>query len=129
MLVKSATAIALALVLSACAVPISARGTGPYRYPDSRSQRYDRYAFDSGYRDGYNEGRDDARDRDRYDPHGSRLYRQADRGYEHRMGSRNAFRDQYRDGFLSGYEAGYRDARGRGRGRDRDRDDRRRRGW
>jgi len=92
-----------------------------YPYPESRYPDPGRYpgerggygsesvAFDNGYRDGYDKGREDARDRDSYDPVRHSRYRSADRGYNGRYGSKEAYKAVYRDGFRSGYDAGYRD--------------------
>ena len=122
MVTKASLAIALAVGLTACAVPVNAQ-SGRYGYPsqNTRVRTNTAYAFDQGYQDGYAEGRDDGRDRDRYEPHNSGNYRDADNGYRNQSGSRQLFRVNYRDGFVSGYDAGYRDgqrtARNRSRGR------------
>ena len=78
MVTKTALALALAVGLTACAVPVQAQ-SGRYGYP-TRNTRIDAYAFDQGYQDGYNEGRDDGHDRHGYQPRDSRDYRNADRG-------------------------------------------------
>jgi len=62
-----------------------------------------------GFSDGYEEGMKDGRDRDRYDPVGSRGYRDGDNGYFKNYGSRDAYKNNYRAGFRQGYEEGYRD--------------------
>jgi hypothetical protein len=83
-------------------------GRGPgYGYPPVRDTRY-LTAYDNGVRDGIEKGREDARDRDRFDPRRHRWYRDAERGYDNRFGSREQYRDEYRRGFLAGYEQGYR---------------------
>lgn len=64
-----------------------------------------------GYADGYEQGVEDVQDRDRYDPVGSRDYRDGDQGYYNGYGARDAYRDNYRTGFRTGYDAGYRDER------------------
>jgi hypothetical protein len=64
-----------------------------------------------GYSDGYSRGLSDGRDRDRYDPVGSRDYRDGDNGYSGAYGSRDAYKNNYRAGFRQGYEDGYRDGR------------------
>ena len=66
-------------------------------------------AFARGHSDGYQDGLADGRRRDRYDPAGSRRYRDGDQGYVASYGSRDAYRDNYRAGFRQGYEAGYRE--------------------
>lgn len=77
------------------------------RYPASA----DRLPFDHGYRDGLAKGREDARDRDSFDPVRHRWYRNGDRGYTNRYGSRDRYKLVYRDGFEAGYRDGYRSAR------------------
>ena len=85
------------------------------RYPsNSRGDyRYQNVAFDNGYNDGLDKGREDARDRDSYDPDRHSRYRSADRGYESRYGSKDAYRQVYRDGFEAGYNDAYRRNGGR----------------
>ena len=68
-------------------------------------------AFARGYADGYEEGLRDFRGRDRYDPVGTRDYRNADQGYYGSYGSRDAYKNNYRAGFRQGYEEGYRSGR------------------
>ncbi len=63
--------------------------------------------FDIGARDGFEKGRADARD-NRYDQRRHRWYRDGDRDYNDRFGSRERYKDEYRRGFLTGYERGYR---------------------
>lgn len=82
------------------------RGYG-YGYPDPREGRY-LSPYDIGMRDGFEKGREDAGDRDRYDPRRHKWYRDADRGFESRYGSRERYKDEYRRGFLAGYEQAYR---------------------
>ena len=69
---------------------------------------YQEPAFARGYADGYEQGLRDSRDRDRYDPVGSRDYRNGDQGYYNGYGSRDAYRNNYRAGFRQGYDDGYR---------------------
>src|SRR5687768_2777575 len=69
---------------------------------------YQEPAFARGYADGYEEGLRDARERDRYDPVGSRDYRNGDQGYYGSYGSRDAYKNNYRAGFRQGYDDGYR---------------------
>ena len=64
--------------------------------------------FDRGYRDGLDKGRDDGHDKDQYDPRRQKWYREGDRGYNHRYGSREEYEAAYRQGFLRGYDEGYR---------------------
>lgn len=75
---------------------------------------YGSVPFDNGYRDGLEKGREDARDRDSYDPVRHSWYRNGDRGYNNRYGTRETYKLTYRDGFEAGYEEGYRALRGYG---------------
>ena len=72
---------------------------------------YQEPAFARGYADGYEEGLKDFRGRDRYDPVGTRDYRNGDQGYYSSYGSRDAYKNNYRAGFRQGYEEGYRSGR------------------
>lgn len=72
---------------------------------------YQEPAIARGYADGYEQGLQDSRDRDRYDPVGSRDYRDGEDGYYSSYGSREAYRNNYRTGFRQGYDAGYREVR------------------
>jgi len=65
-------------------------------------------AFDNGYRDGLAKGIEDARDRDSFDPVRHKEYRNADRGYNSRYGTKDQYKLTYRDGFESGYSQAYR---------------------
>jgi hypothetical protein len=79
------------------------------RYPG----RHVSQAFHNGFEDGYRKGLDAAHGRDRYDPRRERWYRQGDRGYDRRHGSKDRYKAEYRDGFTAGYDQGYREARDR----------------
>ena len=85
------------------------------RFGSGHSRRvpgaYQEPAFARGYADGYEEGVGDVRGRDRYDPVGSRDYRNGDQGYYGSYGSRDAYKNNYRAGFRQGYEEGYRSGR------------------
>ena len=81
-------------------------GDRGYGYPQGRDQRVVS-AFDIGRRDGFEKGQEDARDRDRYDPRRHKWYRDAERGYENRYGSKDRYRDEYRRGFVAGYQQAY----------------------
>jgi hypothetical protein len=61
-----------------------------------------------GYRDGFEQGREDRRDGDRYDPVRASRYREGDRDYNSRDGSRAVYQREYRAAFMQGYEQGYR---------------------
>ena len=73
--------------------------------------------FDNGYRDGLEKGREDARDRDSYDPVRHSWYRNGDRGYNSRYGTKDSYKLTYRDGFEAGYDEAYRQLRGYGTSR------------
>jgi hypothetical protein len=64
-------------------------------------------AYDRGYREGVQQGEQDGRQG--RDPQWERssIYRDADRGYQDRYGSRDSYRDDFRRGFASGYRTGY----------------------
>jgi hypothetical protein len=89
------------------------RGIYDRGYPNDR-YAYNRVPYDNGYRDGLEKGREDAGDRDSYDPVRHSWYRKADRGYNHRYGTRDAYKLAYRDGFEAGYDEAYRRLRGYG---------------
>jgi hypothetical protein len=72
-------------------------------------------AFDRGYREGIQRGADDARDGRRFEPERDRVYRDGDRGYNGRDGSRDWYRNEFRRGYSSGYRNGYYNVRGNGR--------------
>jgi|RhiMethySRZTD1v2_1073278.scaffolds.fasta_scaffold06407_4 hypothetical protein len=89
--------------------------TYPNTYPNSRnSGTYNSVPYDNGYRDGLEKGREDANDRDSYDPVRHSWYRNGDRGYNSRYGTKDAYKLTYRDGFEAGYEQGYRGVNGYG---------------
>ena len=71
-------------------------------------------AYDRGMREGAQKGREDAKDGDRYDPRRHNWYRDGDRGYNNRYGSRDQYKAAYRDAFERGYAQGYREYGGRG---------------
>ena len=66
-------------------------------------------AYDRGLREGDQKGREDAKDGDRYDPRRHKWYRDGDRGYNSRYGSREQYKAAYRDAFERGYAQGYRE--------------------
>jgi hypothetical protein len=77
-----------------------------YPYPDARDSRgnYSSEAFRKGYEDGVYKGREDVGDGDSFDPARHSWYKNADRGYNSRYGSKDEYRAEYRRGFLDGYE-------------------------
>ena len=99
-------------------------GQGPYTQRGPYAQRgpYGAYgssgyyspAFDNGAREGFEKGQEDARKGRSFDVLRHEWYRDGDRHYEDRYGSRQEYRDVYRRGFQQGYEQGYRDWRYRG---------------
>jgi len=92
------------------AVPRDDRYRAPdsrYGYPDSR-YGYASPAYDKGHRDGYEKGLDDGKDGDRYDPVRHKWYREGDRDYKSRYGSREQYKAAYREAFRQGYDEGYR---------------------
>jgi hypothetical protein len=96
----------------------SYRSNRNYPYGNDRYGSNDRYgynsvAYDNGYRDGLEKGREDAGDRDSYDPVRHSWYRNGNRGYNDRSGTRDQYKLVYRDGFEAGYAQGYRAAGGR----------------
>jgi hypothetical protein len=68
-------------------------------------------AHDRGYMDGYEDayraGKADYEQGAKRDHKRSRLYQEADRGYESRLGSLADYREEYRLGFELGYNDGY----------------------
>jgi len=112
--------IALLTLLATLAMPVataSAQSWGrPVPAPAPRRgyelQTRNPIAFETGYNDGYVEGLNDGRRHHRNDPFAESRYRTADRGFNYRYGSREAYRFRYRDGFASGYERGYREGWG-----------------
>jgi hypothetical protein len=91
----------------------------PYAIPDLDAaqrnnlrqvqRRFEEPAYARGYADGRARGLQDGRNHERYDPTGSREYRNADQGFQESYGSRDAYRNNYRAGFRQGYEDGYRE--------------------
>ena len=93
---------------------------GGYGYPGggyggygSRGGYYNE-AYDRGYREGNEKGREDVSDNDRYDPRRHKWYREGDRGYNSRDGSRDQYKAAYRDAFERGFADGYRSYGGYG---------------
>ena len=93
-------------------------GQGPYAqrspygvYGGSTSVYYNSPAFDNGVREGFEKGQEDARKGRSYDILRHEWYRDGDRHYENRYGSRQQYKDIYRRGFQQGYEEGFRDWR------------------
>lgn len=93
---------------------VPGRDTYGSRYPYPNGGGYGGYggyyneAYDRGYREGAEKGREDANDGDRYDPRRHKWYREGDRGYNSRYGSRDQYKAAYRDAFERGYSEAYR---------------------
>jgi hypothetical protein len=64
-------------------------------------------AYDRGYREGVQQGERDGRDGRNPQFERDSAYRDADRGYQDRYGSRDQYRDEFRRGYASGYREGY----------------------
>jgi hypothetical protein len=82
-------------------------------YGDNGYRGTNRVAYDNGYQKGLEKGREDARDRDSYDPVRYKEYRNADKGYNSRYGSKDQYKLEYRNGFEAGYAQAYRANGGR----------------
>lgn len=106
-----------ALITATTTAPLDAQGRGrPARENARRAlsgkqvpRSYEEPASARGYAVGFQRGLEDGRRKQRYDPVGSRDYREGDRGYFLSYGSRDAYKTNYRAGFRQGYEDGYRD--------------------
>ena len=66
-----------------------------------------RQAEDIGYRDGMNDGRRDRDGGHSFRPTHDDNYKNADRGYNGSMGSKQAYKDAYRRGYERGYQEGF----------------------
>lgn len=95
--------------LDAAQAPARLRAYRPDLIKRQGLRRHEEPAYARGYAEGHARGLRDGRNRDRYDPVGSREYRNGDDGYQASYGSREAYRNNYRAGFRQGYEDGYRD--------------------
>ena len=80
---------------------------------DSRTTQRGRYSvgYDNGVRDGIEKGREDMRRNRSFDPRRHEWYRDGDRSYNGRDGSRDQYKVDYRQGFSTGYDQGYRQGR------------------
>jgi hypothetical protein len=95
---------------------------GGYGYPDGRygypgggygGRGYVGSAYQYGFNEGYEKGLEDVRDGDRYEPARHKWYREGDRHYKSRYGSREAYKNEYRVGFREGYDRAFREASAR----------------
>jgi flagellar biosynthesis/type III secretory pathway protein FliH len=84
---------------------------GPYGGYGGQAGYYYSPAFDNGVRDGFEKGREDGRKGRSFDVLRHSWYRDGDRHYENRYGSRQQYEDVYRRGFQQGYEQGFREWR------------------
>jgi len=111
----------IAMTMPACAQAVYGE-RGGYGYgTDVR-----RVAYDNGYRRGFENGERDARSSRQANYRDDGAYRDADWGYDRRLGSRGQYQQMFRDGYETGYRSGYsRNARGGYGGYGSPRDDRR----
>ena len=68
-------------------------------------------AYQNGIRDGYSKAVDDIEDRKYPNARLHKWYREGDRDYDKRYGSKDAYKVEYRRGFEQGYDRAYREAR------------------
>jgi hypothetical protein len=66
-------------------------------------------AYQNGIRDGYSKAVDDIEDRKYPDARKHKWYREGDRDYDKRYGSKDAYKLEYRRGFEAGYARAYRE--------------------
>lgn len=84
---------------------------GGYQGQYPRGGGFANPAFQAGASDGYEKGVEDADKRRSFDVLRHKWYREGDRHYEGRYGSREQYKDIYRQGFKEGYERGFREGR------------------
>ena len=84
---------------------------GAYQGQYPRGGGFGHPAFEAGVSDGYEKGEEDADKRRSFDVLRHKWYREGDRHYEGRYGSREQYKDLYRQAFKEGYERGYRQGR------------------
>lgn len=112
--------IVIALVLSVPAPPATADPAqwwpGPQTVNRDWQNTAGREGYERGYREGIRQGEQDARGTREFGFERDRIYRDGNRGYDRKYGSRNAYRDQFRRGFEDGYRAGFGGRRGGTRG-------------
>jgi len=105
------SAVFSALLATGVVAIVSTTAEAQYRndgyYGGYRNDIY-RIAAAQGYRDGVEHGAEHARDNDRYNPQGTRHYKDADSGYQHDYGDKDSYKRAYRQGYLRGYDVGYR---------------------
>lgn len=92
-----ATLAAAVVVVTAGSAPAQAQWRDPWG-SNARAE---------GYNDGAQAGVSDARDGRPFEYQRHRAYREGDRGYDRRYGSRDDYAQQYRAGFIAGYRDSY----------------------
>jgi hypothetical protein len=86
----------------------------PYRRADYPQQRFERRAWEAGYREGLEHGRDDARHGREFSFARHHEDGEANQGYDRDDTSRPAYRSEYRQGFRAGYREGFNRVAGAG---------------
>jgi hypothetical protein len=83
-------------------------GNSPYgNAPNGGYQNAQRVAYNNGFQEGQRYGEADRSRGKRYEPTGSGVYQDADRGYSSSYGDKSAYRSSFRNGYLAGYQRGY----------------------
>jgi hypothetical protein len=86
-------------------------GNGPYggngSYGGYGNQNAQRVAYDNGFSEGQRYGQADRSRGKSYEPTGSGVYKDADRGYNSSYGDKSTYRSTFRNGYLAGYQRGY----------------------
>ena len=83
------------------------RNEDNYGYYGGSSQ-FRQAALNAGYNEGVKEGRKDRERGDRFDYRDEEDYRNANTGYNSRLGDRSAYAQYFREAFVNGYTDGYR---------------------
>lgn len=98
--------IAIGLVTSA---PAQAQHRSDHPHDRDYYGRNDIYqlARQNGFHDGVEHGREHRLERKRYDPTGTRHYKDATDGYRSGSEDKNTYKQAYRQGFRTGYDEGY----------------------
>ena len=72
------------------------------------SYQFRQNALNAGYNEGIKEGRKDRERGERFDYRDEEDYRNANTGYNSRLGDRSAYAQYFREAFINGYTDGYR---------------------
>lgn len=84
---------------------------GPYNNGPSGNvpgnQSANRVAYNNGYQSGLSYGQGDRGKGKRYEPTGSGVYQDGDRGYSSYYGDKSLYKSSFRQGYLAGYQRGY----------------------